>query len=66
MHHDLETGRLCDFIKGIFLGDVRDEDDLEAICLILVRIADLLRLVFRADGGDDSIALLQELFENVG
>ena len=66
VYHDLQTRRLGYFIEGILLGDVGDNDNLEAIGLGLVRIADLLSLVLRSNRRDDSVAGLEELFENVG
>lgn len=65
MHDDLDAGRLGDLVKGIGLGDVRHDDDLETVGLVRVGVADLAGLVLGADRGDDGVALLEELLEDV-
>lgn len=66
MNHSLEARRLGHLVEGIWLRNVRHDDHLEAVGAVLVRVADLLRLVFRAHGGDDGVALLEELLKDVG
>lgn len=65
MQDGLETRRLGYLIEGVLLGNVRDDDDFEVRGLVLVSVADVLRLFLGADGGDDGVALLEELLEAV-
>lgn len=66
MQHHVQAGRLDNLVKGILLGNVGHDDDGEVIRLVLVRVADLGRFVFGADGCDDVVALLEELFHDMG
>lgn len=68
MQDNLKTGLLHNLIKSIKLGDVGNNDDLElaAAGLIRVGLADVLRLIFRPDGGDHGVALGEKLLEDVG
>lgn len=68
MQHDVNTGRFHHIIKGTLLSNVRDNEDLELASLDLlgVRTANLLRLFLGADGGNDRVVFLEELFKGVG
>lgn len=66
MQHGLEAGRLDYLVKGAFLRNVRDDDDVERLPPeVLVGIADLLRLVLGADRSDDLMARREQLLEDV-
>ena len=65
---NLKTGLLHNLIESIELGDIGNNDDLElaAAGLIGVGLADVLRFVFRPDGGNHGVALGEKLLEDVG
>lgn len=64
--HHVQARSLDNLVKGISLGNVRNDDDFQLVRLVLERLADLVCLVFRADGCDDFIALVEELFNDMG
>lgn len=67
MQDDFDAGDLDDFVKGRGLGDVGDDGDGEFFRgLVGVGGADGGGLGFGADGGDDVVALGEELLEDVG
>lgn len=66
MQHALQPGRLDNLIKGILLGNVRHDNDLQPLGAILVCVADLLCFFFGAHCCYDRVALREELFEDVG
>ena len=66
MHHHFQPRRLHHLIKGAFLCNVRNDNNLQVVGLVLVRIANLVRLVLGPDGCDHCVALLEELIEAVG
>jgi hypothetical protein len=63
---DLQARDLDYLVKGILLGDVWDNHNLEAVGLVLVGIANLLGFVLGADSGDDGVALFEELLKDMG
>ena len=65
MHHDIIILSLDDFIKGILVGYIRNNDNLKAILLVLMSLANLLSLVFRADSRDDGVTAFQQLVQDV-
>ena len=68
VQHNLKPRLLHDLIKSIELGNIGNDDHLEvaAAGLVGVGFTDLLRLVLGPDGGDDGVALGEQLLENVG
>jgi hypothetical protein len=62
-------GRVRDdgFVKGIFLGDVFYDGEVELVFAVAgVGFCDLVGFFLGADGCDDAVALLQQVFEDVG
>ena len=62
-------GRVRDdgFVKGIFLGDVFYDGEVELVFAVAgVGFCDLVGFSLGADGCDDAVALLQQVFEDVG
>lgn len=67
MEDDLDAGGLDYLVKGVLSRDIRDDLDVEGLLAeVLVGVPDLLGLVLRTDSGDDPVALLKELLEDVG
>lgn len=68
MQDHLKTRLLHDLVESIKLGDIGNNDDLElaAAGLVGISLADLLRLVLGPDGGDNGVALGEQLLEDVG
>ena len=66
MKDSFQPRRLNHLVKRIGLRNIGDNNDLQPIGLILVRIADLLSLVLGADCRDDGVALLEELVKDMG
>ncbi len=67
MQHDLDPRGLDYLVKGILLGNVGHNDNLQLACGRLSGVggADGRGFLFGADGGDDAVALSEELFEDV-
>lgn len=65
MHNNLNPGCLHHLIKGTSHGDIRHNHDIKTICLVLVRIPNLLCLVLRPNRGGDLMALFEQLLKDV-
>jgi len=64
---DFDAGRLDDLIKGVGLGDVRDDSKGQLLGrLVRVRFPDLLRLVLGPHRRDHIVAFGQELLQDMG
>lgn len=66
MKHHVQARSLDHLIKGISLGNVRHDGDFQLVRLVLERLANLVCLVFGADGCDDFIALVEKLLKDMG
>lgn len=66
VEHDFDAGDLDDFVEGVELCDVGHDLHVELVLVFWVVLPDLGRLLLGSDGCYDVMALLEELFEDVG
>lgn len=65
VHDDLDPGRLGHIVESAVRSDIRHDHNVETLRLVLVRLPELLCLVFRPDRGRHLVALVEELFEDM-